>query len=70
MNSPSLHDTSNYLYKTTDFFYGIAVFDKTGQVSGKVNSAFGHVQKIRIRIAGESENWIILHEIALFDKIF
>jgi len=42
MNSPSLDDTSNYLYKTNDFFYGIAVFDKTGQVSGKVNSLFGY----------------------------
>ena len=57
------------MYKTNDYFYGVALFDKTGQVSAKVNAAFGHVQKIRIRITSESENWNILHEIALFDKI-
>ena len=50
-------------------FMVLITIDKTGQASGKVNAAFGNIQNIRIRITSESENWIILHEIAFFDKI-
>jgi hypothetical protein len=52
--------------RTNDNFFPVSVFDKNGLANNKIEPEFGRVEEIRIRIRKESENWIILHEIAFF----
>ena len=56
----------SYRERTNDNFFLVGVFDKNGLAKNKIDPEFGRIEEIRIRINKESENWIILHEIALF----
>ena len=68
VDSDSLKDQKNYKYKTNDNFYVIDYFNSNGIAKGKVDSnVFGLINEIRIRITKQVENWILIHEITLFD---
>ena len=67
-DSIALKNLSNYKYKTSDNFYVVDFFGRNGLASGKIDTAvFGLLTEIRIRILKDDQNWIVIHEIALFD---
>lgn len=68
VDSDRLRDPKNYKYKTRDNFYVIEYFNNNGIVTGKIDSSvFGLINEFRIRITKKAENWILIHEMAVFD---
>lgn len=54
---------------TTDGFLIVGSFNGFGVAEGNVDNRIGKLRELRLHVHSESENWVILSEVSLIQKL-